>query len=153
MEFTLNCKQDSSGNDRIEVERDYDEEIRFRLHGGSVFATDDAARTFAHQILALVGDEAESTAVKVGDLVEITKFRSDDQRHVGKRGAVEEVDSDEIPFYVRLSDGNGVWVMDVRKVTATASSSRSFLLAEARREAGTEATPADVLAYAKFLSE
>jgi hypothetical protein len=45
--------------------------------------------------------------------------------------------------------------MEVRKVTPTASPapSRSAALDEARRIAGPDASTADVLAYAKWLSE
>ena len=154
MEFTLKCKLDSNERDRIEVSRDYDGDIRFYApDSNTVFTDDSRAREFARKILELTGDEAGPTAVKVGDEVEVTKFRSDDRRYEGKRGVVEELDSDDIPFYVRLSDGIGVWAVSVRKVTSTAPSSRSSLLSEARSEAGPGATPADVLAYAKFLSE
>lgn len=154
MEFTLKCRQDSSGSDRIEVERDYDGEIRFRLHGGSVFATDDAARTFAHQILALVGDEAPDVTVKVGDVVEILPS-GHNSTSAGRVGRVSSIDTDDVPYRIVAQDTGEfiAWAAQVRRTAPTSPHARTSLLAEARREAGDGASPADVLAYAKFLSE
>lgn len=156
MGFTLNCKLAAAeGDDRIDVSRGYDGDIRFSLHGDSVFTNDAEARDFARQLLALVGDEAEvetTESIKVGDRVEITKYQDYDRAHVGKVGTVDQIDTDDTPFRVRV-DGHGpVWAMEVRVVTASASS-RSAAFDEARRIAGPDASAADVLAYAKFLSE
>jgi hypothetical protein len=159
MEFTLNCKLAPSDgeDDRIVVSRDYDGDIRFRLYGDAVFTNDAGARAFAHKLLALVGGEEETApqpaSVKVGDRVEITKYRDDDRTHVGKFGAVTDIDTDHIPYLVRVDGYGGVWAMEVRKVTSAASPSRSAALDEARRIAGPGASAADVLAYAKWLSE
>jgi hypothetical protein len=155
MEFTLKCKLDSNERDRIEVSRDYDGDIRFYAPANNTVFTDDSgAREFARKILALVGDEApEAEPLKVGDLVEVTVDRHHDTSDVGKRGRLTRIDTDDVPYGVTLDNGAFIWVTDVRKVPPTVSSTRSTLLAEARREAGTGASPADVLAYAKFLSE
>ncbi|MFF3140853.1 hypothetical protein ACFVRU_03715 [Streptomyces sp. NPDC057927] len=148
------------GGDYLSAAVDGDGDVTLRAYTAhaqrvTVMPTDAAVRTFARQLLALVGDESTGapTAVKVGDRVEITKYRSDDRAHVGRFGTVTEIDTDDIPFLVHVDGYGGVWAMEVRKVTPTASTTRTNLIDEARRLAGSGATPADVLAYAKFLSE
>jgi hypothetical protein len=154
MEFTLNCKY-GDPSDRVEVKRDYDGDIRLYVPTTAVYVDDEGARDFARKLLAFVGDDAETAAIKVGDRVEITKYRDDDRTHVGKRGLVTDIDSDDIPFRVEFGEGGGgaAWAMEVRKVTPVGSPSRSAALDEARRIAGPGASAADVLAYAKWLSE
>ncbi|MEU1200169.1 hypothetical protein ABZ446_28640 [Streptomyces sp. NPDC005813] len=143
------------GDPAIEVSRDYDGDVILRPTDGTVYLDDAGAREFARKLLALVGDEAttsaEPTPAKVGDRVEITKYRSDDRSHVGRVGTVREVDTDHIPFLVHVDGYGGVWAMEVRKVATSATSHRTDRLDEARRIAGPDATPADVLAYAKYL--
>ncbi|MFF3312521.1 hypothetical protein [Streptomyces sp. NPDC002952] len=153
MEFSLVSKY---GADTVDVSRDYDGDIKFSPDGGTVYTDDAGARAFARKILALVGDGADESAVKVGERVEITKYRKYDDAYVGRTGVVTEVDDDDIPYLVHVDGYGGVWAREVRKVTPTAapvSTSRAALLEEARKAAGPGATPGDVLNYAKFLAE
>ncbi|MFF1625617.1 hypothetical protein [Streptomyces sp. NPDC058272] len=156
MDFTINCKY-GDPSDRLEVKRDYDGDIRLYMPTTAVYVDDAEARDFARQLLALAGDGAESAAIKVGDRVEITKYRSDDRAHVGRFGTVTEIDTDHIPYLVHVDGYGGVWAMEVRKVAPAPEPStfggRASVLEEARRIAGPGASAADVLAYAKFLSE
>jgi hypothetical protein len=152
MAFTINSIY---GGASVAVERDYDGEIKIIPSEDTVYLKDEGVRDFARQLLAFVGDDAEAAAIKVGDRVEITKYRDDDRAHVGKVGTVTEIDTDDIPYLVHVDGYGAVWAMEVRKVTPTASPSggRASVLEEARRIAGPGASAADVLAYAKWLSE
>lgn len=149
--FTLNSIH---GGASFNVERDYDGDVKIIPSGGIVYLDDASTRDLARKLLAFVGDEADDAAeVKVGDRVEITKLRTYDHGYVGRQGCVTDVDDDDIPYRIALDNGGAVWAMEVRKVAPAAPATRAALLDEARRLAGTGATPADVLAYAKFLSE
>ncbi|MET9126952.1 hypothetical protein [Streptomyces sp. NPDC004528] len=113
----------------------------------------DIARTLLTLADEIDGRGTDSAEVKVGDRVEITKFREFDHDYVGRFGTVTDIDTDAIPYRIALDNGGFVWAVEVRKVTPDAPTRRTVLLSEARRAAGPGATPADVLAYAKFLSE
>jgi hypothetical protein len=154
MDFTLNSIH---GGASVAVERDYDGDVMIIPSGGTVYLDDAGTRDFARKLMAFVENTAETAhevaATKVGDRVEITKYRDDDRTHVGKFGTVTQIDTDDIPFLVHADGYGAVWAMGVRKVTPTASPSRSAALDEARRIAGPDASAADVLAYAKWLAE
>jgi len=137
------------GGDCLSVTRDYDGDVKIVPRGSTVYLSDDGVRDFARQLLAFVGDGGAPEPVKVGDFVEVTKDREHDTSDVGKRGRLEQIDTDDIPYRIDTGDGLSTWVMEVRKV---APGSREERLEEARRVAGPGATPADVLAYAKYLA-
>ncbi|MFD9442106.1 hypothetical protein [Streptomyces sp. NPDC060001] len=150
----LNCGYE--GGDYVTGSVDADGDFILRAYkdhfqASTVMPSHDAVRTFARQILALVGDATADEPVKVGDFVEVTKDREYDTSDVGKRGRVTQIDSDDIPYRVDIGGGESTWVMEVRKVASTTSGSRAERLDEARRVAGPGATSADVLAYAKYL--
>ncbi|MEV4037678.1 hypothetical protein [Streptomyces umbrinus] len=148
----LECGYEGGDYVTGEVDADGDFILRaFKDHvqRSTVMPSHGAVRAFASQLLALVGDDVADAPVKVGDFVEVVKDREYDTSDVGKRGRLEQIDTDDIPYRIDTGDGLSTWVMEVRKV---APGSREERLGEARRVAGPGATPADVLAYAKYLA-
>ncbi len=154
MDAGLTCMY--SRRDTLRVIRDDPGTIKFRSEDSdgyvSVFVSDSDAREFARKILELTGDEASDEPVKIGDRVEITKYRNHDSSDVGKRGVIKQIDSDDRPYFVELDEGGHSWAMEVRKIAPDSPASRAAQLEEARRVAGAGATPADVLSYAKYLA-
>lgn len=92
--------------------------------------------------------------IKVGDRVEITKDRDWTSEDVGRQGVVTDADyGDDLPYKVKLDDGDDVWFMDVRKVERPAPTSREAAVSRAKELlTGTDHTGADVIRMAEFLA-
>jgi hypothetical protein len=88
--------------------------------------------------------------IKIGDRVEITRYRSYDDEFVGKSGIVTQIDSDSTPYLVLTADEGEIWAEDVRQVVGT---DRDALVARAKEHlAGTPHTADDIIRLAEFLA-
>ncbi|MFB8071076.1 hypothetical protein [Streptomyces californicus] len=91
--------------------------------------------------------------VKVGDRVEITKYRDYDDYANGLTGVVRQVDSDDVPFLVATDTEGELWVREVHKLDAPATSDREALVTRAKELlTGTPHTVTDIINMANFLA-
>ncbi|MFJ6237988.1 hypothetical protein ACIQH0_28360 [Streptomyces griseus] len=94
-----------------------------------------------------------SDDVKVGDRVEITKYRDYDDECNGWSGVVVQIDTDNIPFLVRTSEEGDVWAQEVRKLDTPTAIDREALVTRAKELlADTLHTVDDIIAMANFLA-
>ncbi|OSC76476.1 hypothetical protein B5180_01595 [Streptomyces sp. BF-3] len=90
--------------------------------------------------------------IKIGDRVEVTVYRRNDDWGVGWVGNLEKIDSDDVPYLVRRADGDTVWAVEVRKVD-TGRIDREALVSRAKELlAGTPHTVTDIINMANFLA-
>ncbi|MGW1828878.1 hypothetical protein ACWCO0_09450 [Streptomyces tubercidicus] len=163
-EYTLSCKVTPS--DRLTAGTEHNAIVINAFSAGRCFTdvipSPAAARAFARGLLALAGEvdggvaaePAGQDVVKIGDFVEITEDACTSV--IGKRGEVVALDlGSTLPYFVKTGPHNRMWVSGVRKVSAVIehAPTRRALIDEARTAAGPDASPADVLAYARFLAE
>lgn len=152
MYHTLNCRM--SDLDYLTAEVDSDGDVRIELRAGDsnhIYARPEDFAEFARQILADAGEDPRNGVVKVGDYVEVTKYRNCDSRYVGKRGRVTTVDNDDIPYRVEFDDGVAAWTMEVRKVSAPPAGPASLVDQAKTLLAGTSPTAADIVAMVRIL--
>jgi hypothetical protein len=93
------------------------------------------------------------TDIRVGDYVEITKYREYDSSAEGKRGKVVRIDSDSVPYLVDTDDTGEIWAAEVRKVSDASDNSRAALVDKAKETLrGTRHDAADIIDLARFLA-
>lgn len=154
-------KCNASSTDYAEAYIDADGDVRLSVtyadRSGHIYARPAEFAAFARKLLAGTGESlTDNGPVKVGDHVEITMYREHDRAHVGKRGVVNEIDTDSIPYLVHVEGYGGVWARDVRKVTSAVTPSNPFAahVDEAKRLlAGNSPTAADIVALARELAD
>ncbi|WP_326812141.1 hypothetical protein [Streptomyces scopuliridis] len=164
--YTATC--DRGPSDTIAASRDGDNIWLIARQRGDfkldVYLAPEKAIEFARGLLHLAGDPvtAEARTVRVGDRVEITKYREwGASTFEGRTGRLLEIDSDSIPYRVQFDDSDdGEWATEVRRipdVTATspdsAGSKRESFVTHAKRLLdGTTHDGADVVRMAAFLA-
>ncbi|GGY88995.1 hypothetical protein CP967_31375 [Streptomyces nitrosporeus] len=91
--------------------------------------------------------------VKVGDRVEITQYRRNDDYGNGCTGVVLQIDTDDVPFLVKTDTGEKMWASEVRKLGATVTVAREALVTRAKELlADTPHTVTDIITMATFLA-
>lgn len=92
--------------------------------------------------------------IRVGDRVEITRYREYDDSGEGLVGSVRQIDNDDLPYLVETETEGDLWAREVRKLSDGAPPSRDALVARAKEHlAGTPHTADDILRMARFLAE
>ncbi|WP_435613258.1 hypothetical protein [Streptomyces sp. bgisy159] len=155
-EYTLTCRV--SGDETLTGIVDADGDVRLEMRSdisNHIYVRPDDFAEFARNLLADAGADAESGLVKVGDLVEIVKYRSYSSEYEGLTGRVTAIDEDDLPYLVDTNDAGEVWAVEVRKVSepAPACPGREALVSKAKSLlADTPHTAADLLRLAEFLA-
>ncbi|MEU3285630.1 hypothetical protein [Streptomyces longwoodensis] len=154
-DYTVRCRL---SDDRLTGRVDSDGDIRIEVTGGTryVYATPEQFAAFARNLLADAGADPRVVPIRVGDHVEIVKYRLNDRHYEGLRGRVRSIDEDDIPYLVETDEG-AVWCREVRKVAAPEpapeSGSRADHVAQAKRLlAGTTHDAGHILRLAEFLA-
>ncbi|MYR43117.1 hypothetical protein [Streptomyces sp. SID5910] len=142
------CDRDTEGRTGVVDEVDADDEhLSFRI-------VDEAGDFIAWAAEVRKVDAPADGVVKVGDYVEITRYRSYSIEFEGLHGYVTQVDDDSMPYLVATTDEGEVWAEGVRRIGASApDSTRSDLVKRAQTAlAGTNPTAADIIRLAEFLA-
>ncbi|MFF6928309.1 hypothetical protein [Streptomyces californicus] len=90
--------------------------------------------------------------VKVGDRVEITQYRRNDDYGNGRTGVVLQIDTDDVPFLVETDTRGQMWACEVRKLDAPTATREALVTRAKELLADTPHTVIDIINMANFLS-
>ncbi|MFJ9213050.1 hypothetical protein [Streptomyces sp. NPDC102264] len=128
-----------------------------------VYLAPEKAVELARGILHLAGDPVatDGRPLRVGDRVEITKYREWTSELEGKTGTLLEIDTDCIPYRVQFDNSDDwEWAAEVRRIPDANTTSpdpaetqrESFVMDAKRLLDGTTHDGADIVRVAAFLA-
>ncbi|KUN16465.1 hypothetical protein AQJ23_45140 [Streptomyces antibioticus] len=156
-EYTLKCRV--SEGDYAEAYIDADGDVRLSVFSSGlrrlIYASPKEFAEFARKVLDDAGLSLGDDRPRIGDRVEVVKYRSYSSQYEGLRGTLRAIDDDDTPYLVETEEEGTVWAVSVRKVTTPAPGNPfAAHIEEAKRLL--EDTPhygADVITLARELAD